>query len=73
MNIRSRIAQLEKQEKATGDREQIKAQLERILYLAKSTPPLELGPDSLYWLPPKQSNAGEIFMSLFNEYRVTIE
>lgn len=73
MNIRSRIAHLEKQGQATGDKEQIKAQLEKIWFLAKSTPPMELEPNSIYWLPPKQSNAGKIFMSLFKEYGVTIE
>ena len=73
MNIRSRIALLEKQEQATGDREQIKAQLKRILYLVKSTPPPKLKPNSISSLPPKQSIAGKIFMSLFKEYGVTIE
>lgn len=73
MNIRSRIALIEKQGQATGDREQVKAKLERILYLAKSTPPLKSEPNSICWLPPKQSNASEIFMSLFKEYGVNIE
>ncbi|WP_150050058.1 hypothetical protein [Methylomonas rhizoryzae] len=73
MNIKSRIAQLEKQGQATGDREQIKAQLEKILFLAKSTPRMELEPKSICWLSPKQSNAGKIFLSLFKEYGVAIK
>ncbi len=73
MNIRSRITQLEKQEQAKGNREHVKAQLEKILYLAKTTPRQKLKANSIYCLPPEQSNASEIFMSLFKEYGVTIE
>lgn len=73
MNIRSRIAQLEKQGLSNEDKAVVKTQLEKILQIVKSTPPMKLEPDSIYWLPPSQSLAGEFFMSLFQEYGVSIE
>lgn len=72
MNIRSRIAQLEKQGHSSKSKAEVKAQLEKILQIVKSTPPMELEPDSIYWLPPSQCLAGEIFMALFEEYGVSI-
>jgi len=73
MNIRSRLAQLEKQGQSKEDKAEVKAQLQKILEIVKSTPPMKLEPDSIYWLPPSQSLAGEVFMSLFEEYGVSIE